>query len=318
VLQNIKNNIYEKYHVNFLASESSWLVQPGAAALQAGSPKAAPKPTRNPPRAELSTRRNEMKKTLTAISIALLATSMGAAAKDWKQVRFGVDPTYQPFEYKTTDGKVVGFDIELGNEICRRMHTKCVWIENSFDGMIPALKAKKFDGVLSSMSKTEKRMKEIDFSAKLFHGPTNLVAKAGSGLQPTVASLKGKRVGVEQGSTQEAFAKAYWEPKGVIVAAYQDQNQVYQDLVNGRLDATLQDTVTAKNGFLKTPAARNFSLAGAGLDDEKTLGYGTAVGLRKEDTDLKAAIDRAIAAMLKDGTYQKIAAKYFDFDVYGH
>ncbi|MDN0076421.1 ABC transporter substrate-binding protein [Crenobacter sp. SG2303] len=259
-----------------------------------------------------------MKKTLTVLSIALLATSMGAAAKDWKQVRFGVDPTYQPFEYKAADGKVVGFDIDLGNEICRRMNAKCVWVESSFDGMIPALKARKFDGVLSSMSKTEKRMKEIDFSAKLFHGPTNLVAKVGSGLQPTAASLKGKRVGVEQGSTQEAFAKTYWEPKGVNVVAYQNQDQVYQDLVSGRLDATLQDTVTAKNGFLKTPAGRGYNLAGAGLDDEKTLGYGTAVGLRKEDTDLKAAINGAIAAMLKDGTYQKIAAKYFDFDVYGH
>lgn len=259
-----------------------------------------------------------MKKTLMTLSVALLATSMGAAAKDWKQVRFGVDASYPPFEYKAPDGKVVGFDIDLGTEICKRMNAKCIWVESSFDGMIPALRARKFDGVLSSMSKTEKRMKEIDFSAKLFHGPTNLVAKAGSGLQPTVASLKGKRVGVEQGSTQETFAKTYWEPKGVTVVAYQNQDQVFQDLQSGRLDATLQDTVTAKNGFLKTPAGRGYSLAGPGLDDEKILGYGTAVGLRKEDTDLKASIDKAIASMLKDGTYKKIAGKYFDFDVYGH
>jgi len=258
-----------------------------------------------------------MKKTLITLSIALLATSMGAAAKDWKEVRFGVDATYPPFEYKAPDGKVVGFDVDLGNEICRRMNAKCVWVESSFDGMIPALKAKKFDGVLSSMSKTEKRMKEIDFSDKLFHDPTNLVAKTGSGLQPTAESLKGKRVGVEQGTTQETFAKTYWEPKGVIVVPYQNQDLVAQDLVSGRLDATLQDTVQAKNGFLKKPEGHGFSLAGAAIEDEKTLGHGTAVGLRKEDTDLKAAINKAIASMLKDGTYKKISGKYFDFDVYG-
>ncbi|MCW3478187.1 ABC transporter substrate-binding protein [Neisseriaceae bacterium JH1-16] len=259
-----------------------------------------------------------MKKTLITLSMALLATSMGAAAKDWKEVRFGVDASYPPFEYKAPDGKVVGFDIDLGNEICKRMNAKCVWVESSFDGMIPALKAKKFDGVLSSMSKTEKRMKEINFSAKLFHNPTNLVAKTGSGLLPTAEALKGKRVGVEQGTTQETYAKTYWEPKGVTVVAYQNQDLVNQDLLSGRLDATLQDTMQAKNGFLKKPAGHGYSLAGAAIEDEKTLGQGTAVGLRKDDADLKVAIDKAIAAILKDGTYKKIAGKYFDFDVYGH
>ena len=258
-----------------------------------------------------------MKKALIPLSIALLSASMGVAAKDWTEVRFGVDPTYAPFEYKAPDGKVVGFDVDLGNEICRRIQARCVWVESDFDGMIPALKARKFDGVLSSMSKTEKRMKEIDFSSKLFHDPTNLVARTGSGLLPTAESLKGKNVGVEQGTTQETFAKTYWEAKGVNIVPYKNQDLVEQDLLAGRLDASLQDTVMAKNGFLKKPAAKDFSLAGPAIEDEKTLGHGTAVGLRKEDTDLKAKIDGAIAGMLKDGTYKKIEEKYFDFDVYG-
>lgn len=258
-----------------------------------------------------------MKKALIPLAIVMLTASMGVAAKEWKEVRFGVDPTYAPFEYKAPDGKVVGFDVDLGNEICARMHAKCVWVQSDFDAMIPGLKARKFDGVLSSMSKTEKRMKEIDFSAKLFHDPTNLVAKTGSGLLPTAESLKGKRVGVEQGTTQETYAKTYWEPKGVVVTAYKDQDMVEQDLISGRLDASLQDAVMAKNGFLKKPAGKGFSLAGPGIEDEKTLGHGTAIGLRKEDTDLKTAIDSAIAGMLKDGTYKKLEEKYFDFDVYG-
>ncbi|MGF6810487.1 ABC-type amino acid transport substrate-binding protein [Paraburkholderia sp. Clong3] len=88
-----------------------------------------------------------VKKLLAALTVALLATvSIGAHAKDWSTIRFGVDASYPPFESKGADGKLVGFDIDLGNEICKRVGAKCVWVENDFDGMIPALKAKKFDG----------------------------------------------------------------------------------------------------------------------------------------------------------------------------
>ncbi|WP_246793134.1 ABC transporter substrate-binding protein [Burkholderia perseverans] len=259
-----------------------------------------------------------MKKVLAALTVALLAVSAGSAyAKDWSTVRFGVDASYPPFESKGSDGKLVGFDIDLGNEICRRIAAKCVWVENDFDGLIPALKARKFDGVLSSMSMTPQRAEQIAFSNKLFNTPTRLVAKKGTNIQPTAASLKGKTVGVEQGTIQETYAKAYWAPKGVNVQPYQNQDQVYADLISGRLDATLQDAVQAEIGFLKTPRGAGYSFAGGDIDDPKTLGEGAGVGLRKEDTDLKAKIDGAIVAMRKDGTYDKLAKKYFDFDVYG-
>ncbi|AOZ50509.1 ABC transporter substrate-binding protein [Chromobacterium vaccinii] len=258
-----------------------------------------------------------MKKALAALAVGLMAASLGAYAKDWKEIRFGVDASYAPFEYKAPSGQVVGFDVDLGNEICKRMKAKCVWVENDFDGMIPALKAKKFDGVLSSMSMTEARMKEIAFSAKLFNTPTRMVAKSGSGLMPTPASLKGKRVGVEQGTIQEAYAKKHWAPAGVEVVPYQNQTLVLADLTAGRLDASLQDAVQADIGFLKKPEGKGFAFAGKDLVDPQTLGEGAGIGLRKEDKDLKAGIDKAIADMLKDGTYKKIEKKYFSFDVYG-
>ena len=254
-----------------------------------------------------------MKKLLAALSVALLAVSAGAAhAKDWTTIRFGVDASYAPFESKAPDGKVVGFDVDLGNEICRRLNAKCVWVEQDFDGMIPALKAKKFDGVLSSMTITPQRAQQIAFSAKLFNTPTRLVAKKGSPLQATADSLKGKTVGVEQGTIQETYAKTNWAPKGVNVVPYQNQDQVYADLLSGRLDAALQDEVQADLGFLKTPRGAGFQFAGAEIPTGAA-----AIGLRKEDTDLKAKIDKAIADMIKDGTYKKLEAKYFDFDVYG-
>ncbi len=254
-----------------------------------------------------------MKKLLATLSVALLAVSASAAyAKDWTTVRFGVDASYAPFESKAPDGKLVGFDIDLGNEICKRMSAKCVWVEQDFDGMIPGLKAKKFDGVLSSMTITPQREEQIAFSAKLFNTPTRLVAKKGTSFQPTADSLKGKTVGVEQGTIQETYAKDNWAPKGVNVVPYQNQDQVYADLISGRLDAALQDEVQADLGFLKTPRGAGFQFAG------KEIPTGAAaIGLRKEDADLKTKIDKAIADMIKDGTYKKIEAKYFDFDVYG-
>ncbi|MBB4513758.1 ABC transporter substrate-binding protein [Paraburkholderia fungorum] len=259
-----------------------------------------------------------MKSLLATLTIALLAVSSGSAiAKDWSTVRFGVDASYPPFESKSADGKLVGFDIDLGNEICRRLNAQCVWVENAFDGMIPALKGRKFDGVLSTMSMTPARQTQIAFSSKVFRIPTRLVAKKGSTLLPTPQALVGKRIGVEQGSIQETYAKTYWEPAGAVIASYQDQDLVYSDLIAGRIDGSLQNAVQAEVGFLHTPRGKDFAFAGNPLYDAKTLGSGTAIGLRKEDTDLKAKIDKAIADIRADGTYDRIAKKYFDFDVYG-
>ncbi|WP_322063368.1 ABC transporter substrate-binding protein [Paraburkholderia sp. J63] len=247
-----------------------------------------------------------------ALCVALALAAGGTYAKDWSTIRFGTDASYAPFESKAPDGKLVGFDIDLGNEICKRLNAKCVWVEQDFDGMIPGLKAKKFDGALSALTVTPQREQQIAFTVKLYDTPTRLVAKKGSTLQPTVESLKGKSVGVEQGSTQETYAKQNWATQGVNVITYQNQDQVYLDLNSGRLDAALQDEVQADLGFLKTARGAGFQFAG------KEIPTGAAaIGLRKDDADLKAKIDKTIADMIKDGTYKKIESKYFDFDVYG-
>jgi len=259
-----------------------------------------------------------VKKFLAALAVTVLAVSANVAqAADWSTIRFGVDASYAPFESKAPDGKLVGFDIDLGNEICKRLHAKCVWVESDFDGMIPALKARKFDGILSSMSITPQRAEQVAFSSKLFNTPTKLVAKQGSTLLPTPESLKGKTVGVEQGTIQEAYAKAHWASAGANVVSYQNQDQVYSDLMSGRLDASLQDAVQAEIGFLKTPRGAGYTFVGGNLEDAKTLGNGAGIGMRKEDTDLVKKVDAAIASMIKDGTYKKIEGKYFAFDVYG-
>jgi lysine/arginine/ornithine transport system substrate-binding protein len=248
---------------------------------------------------------------------AVLAIPSAVVAKEWKVIRFGVDPSYPPFESKAPDGSFVGFDIDLGNALCAKLNAKCVWVENDFDGMIPALQARKIDAVLSDMSVTEKRRQQIDFTNKISFSPTRMVAKSGSNLLPTSESLRGKNIGVEQGTIQETYAKTYFEPGGANVMSYQNQDQVYADLKSGRLDASLQDEVQASVGFLKTPEGKGFAFAGPELDDPKILGSAAAIGVRKGDPDLRDALNRALAELISDGTYKAIAKKYFDFDIYG-
>ena len=255
-----------------------------------------------------------MNKLLKVACMLAASTVFAANAQD---LRLGVEPGYAPFEVKTPEGKLAGFDIDLGNELCKRIAANCTWVDGEFDGLIPSLKAKKIDAILSSMSITEQRQKEIDFTDKLYGTPARLVAASGSTLLPTAEALKGKQVGVFQGTTAETYAKEQWASKGINVVTYQAQELVYADLVNGRLDAAFQDAVAANDGFLKQPQGKGFAFAGPEVNEVKYFGVGAGIGLRKEDAALKAQLNKALADMIKDGTYATIAKKYFDFDIYG-
>lgn len=257
-----------------------------------------------------------LKNLLKVACVCAAVTSAGASAAQLT-IRWGVEPGYAPFEMKEADGKLVGFDVDLGNELCKRLAAKCSWVESDFDGLIPALKAKKIDAILSSMSITPQREKEIAFTDKLYGTPARLVAAKGSTLQPVPASLQGKRVGVFQGTTAETYAKEVWATKGVDVVTYQNQDLVYADLVNGRLDAAFQDAVAANEGFLKQKQGAGYVFAGPEVNDVKYFGVGAGIGLRKADADLKTKLNKALADMHKDGSYAKMAKKYFDFNIYG-
>ncbi|HTR08613.1 MAG TPA: transporter substrate-binding domain-containing protein [Paraburkholderia sp.] len=247
-------------------------------------------------------------------ALGLLGAAAIAHASDTNVVRFGIDPTYPPMDSKAPDGSVRGFDVDLGNEICRRMHAQCKWVELEFSGMIPALQARKIDAVLSAMAITEKRMQQIAFSSKLYQFKSHLVAHKGAGFGSDAASLAGKHIGVQSGTQFETYALAQWAPHGVSVVSYKNQEEVFEDLVTGRLDAALLGTVEADQGFLQTPQGKDFAFIGQPL----SMGdHGVGIGMRKDDAQLKASIDSAIASMRADGTYERIAHRYFSFDPYG-
>ncbi|MGF6641643.1 ABC transporter substrate-binding protein [Paraburkholderia sp. MM6662-R1] len=252
-----------------------------------------------------------MRQLVLSTVLCLLASSAFAA----DTLRFGIEADYPPFEYKLPSGELAGFDIDLGNAVCARLQLKCKWVENSFDGLVPALMARKFDVINSAMWATEQREKEIDFTSVIYASPIRLVARADSHILPNAESLKGKRVGVQQGGTQQYYAEAKWAPSGAVVVTYQSQSQVFSDLAAGRIDAALQSQQSAEDSFLKRPDGKGFTFVGPALTDEKIFGRGVAFGVRKQDQALKARLNEAIASLKQDGTLSKIAKKYFQYQI---
>jgi lysine/arginine/ornithine transport system substrate-binding protein len=246
---------------------------------------------------------------------ASMSVSVQVQAKEISTIRFGVEASYPPFESKAADGRLQGFDIDLGNALCAQLKAKCVWVENAFDGLIPALQARKFDAIDSAMNINAKRSEQIDFTHPLYRTPAQLVARTGSTLQPTAASLASHKVGVLQGSIQEQYAKEAWAAKGVDVVSYQTQDLFYTDLAAGRLDATFVDATAASLGFLNQPAGKGFAFAGPAVKDAKVIGTGVGIGVRKGDKELADALNGAFVELKRNGTYQKLLKKYFTVDL---
>lgn len=245
--------------------------------------------------------------TLLVAAVAMPATNDAFAADT---LRFGTDPSYPPYEYKLPDGRLAGLDIDIGNAMCATANVKCVWVESSFDGLIAGLKARKFDAINAAMAPTAARRAVMDFTQPIYPADIRLVAARDSHLTPDAASLAGKRVGVLQGSIEATFVKTNWERHGVLVSEYQDQDNVYADLVNGRLDATLVLGSAARLGFLAKPQGARFGLAGPRIEDPSILAATSVIGVRKGDTRTLQALDAALARLKQDGTISRLEKQY--------
>ncbi|MDG1581578.1 ABC transporter substrate-binding protein [Pseudomonas sp. GOM6] len=248
-------------------------------------------------------------------ALALSAFSSLAQAQD--SLRIGIEAAYPPFAFKTPEGQISGFDYDIGNALCAEMQVKCEWVEQAFDGLIPSLKVRKVDAVLSSMSITPDRLKSVDFTQKYYHTPGKLVMKTGSDVKDPLVDLKGKKVGVQRASTYDRYASDTFAAAGIEVIRYGSQNEAFLDLTSGRIDATLADVVNISEGFLKTDAGKGFALVGPDFNDPKYFGNGAGIAVRKGDAATAAKFNDAIATLRSNGTYQQVQSKYFAYDIYG-
>lgn len=255
-----------------------------------------------------------MKTRLLALALLAAVGTASAQAPEWKKLRIGVEGAYPPFSEIGPDGKLKGFEIELLQAYCAEMKAQCTLVQQEFDGLIPALQSRKVDAIFASVSITDERQKVIAFSKPYYNTPARLVAKAGTKLEATATGLKGKKIGVQRGTTHEAYAAATFKQSEIV--RYGTQDQVFLDLKSGRIDATLMDSPAADFGFLKKPDGKGFAFVGGPINDDKVFGVGTGVGMRKADeATLGKKFNAAIDALQANGTFKKLADKYFDYDI---
>ncbi len=257
-----------------------------------------------------------MRRLITLLAAVLTVSLMAGAAQAGQKVKIGTEGAYPPFNSIDKDGKLVGFDIDIANALCDAAGFECEFVVQDWDGMIPGLLAKKYDAIVASMSITDERKQKVDFTGKYYSTPAKFFAKKGSGLEISPEGLKGKIVAVQRATIHENFLSDNYG-KIVTIKSYATQDEAYLDIVSGRADAGIADSVAVMDGFLGTDQGKDFQFFGPDFNDPKWFGDGAGIAIRKGETDLLNAFNAAIDKIRADGTYAKINAKYFDFDVYG-
>lgn len=258
-----------------------------------------------------------MKRILVVVSLlAMMLVSTNALAKEWDKVRIGVEGAYPPFSYVKPDGELAGFDIDIAKALGEAMGVEVTLVAQDWDGIIPALLAKKYDAIIASMSITEERKQKVAFSNKYYQTPAKFVCKKGMMEEFTREAIKGKSVGVQRATIHDKYLTDNYG-NDVDIKRYGTQDEAYLDIVAGRVDLLLADSVALSDGFLKKEEGKDYMFIGPDLSDPKWFGDGAGIAIRKQDTDLVEMFNKAIDTIRANGTYKTIQDKYFDFNVYG-
>src|ERR1700733_4542177 len=263
-----------------------------------------------------------------ALSLAAAPVLAPAAhAKDWKTVVIAMEGAYAPWNLTESSGKIVGFEPDLAMDLCKRAGLECKIIAQDWDGMIPGLKAGKFDVIMDGMSITDERKKEIDFSKPYAASPGSFLAPKDSPLAKATAAgtlvnldkdaaggdaaikgvqaaLKGKTLGVQVSTTHANFASQYLKDVATV-KEYKTTDDRDLDLKSGRIDASLDDLPTNMAKASK-PDASELAVVGPRFIGG-VFGAGTGLGIRK--------FDKALTEAIADGTVKKLSEQWFKVDM---
>lgn len=250
----------------------------------------------------------------TALSTLAVAASLSTGAFA-ETLRLGTEGAYPPFNYIEADGKLAGFDVEIGQEICKRIGEECEVVAQDWDGIIPGLLANKYDFIIASMFITEERKKQVDFTDPYYLAAmTNVVPKGSDITEFTNEALADKVIGTQSGTTQADYIEATYPDADVRL--YPTQDEVNLDMTSGRIDMQVGDMLPMLDWTTKTEDGACCELAGDPITDPAFVGEGVGIALRQEDDELREKLNAALAEMRADGTYKTINDKYFDIDVY--
>jgi len=246
------------------------------------------------------------KKILLAAAAAL---AFGTSAVAADKLKIGTEGAYPPFNLIDASGQVVGFDIDIAKALCAKMQAECEVVTSDWDGIIPALNAKKFDFLVASMSITEERMQAVDFTEPYYTNKLQFIAPKGSEFKTDKASLKGKVIGAQRATIAGTWLEDNLDDV-VEIKLYDTQENAYLDLSSGRVDGVLADTFVNWE-WLKSDAGKGFEFKGEPVFDNDKIG----IAVRKGDP-LREKLNAALKEIVEDGTYKKINDKYFPFSIY--
>lgn len=271
-----------------------------------------------------------MKLKIILSAVGLLATAQVAQAED--AIRIATEGAYAPWNFSGPNNVLEGFEIDLANELCERMKAKCEIVAQNWDGIIPSLTAGKYDAIMAAMSITPKREEVMAFSAPYAAAINSFAAMEDSDLanlpetgkplsvdseaakpvlEEIARKIQGKAVGVQGSTTASAFMEQYFQG-GADLREYKTTEEHNFDLASARLDAVVANA-TVLAAALEKDDMKGAKLTGP-LFSGKVFGM-IGVGLRKEDTALKARFDDVIKAAVADGTVKKLSEKWFKVDV---
>ncbi|MBB2750532.1 UNVERIFIED_ORG: octopine/nopaline transport system substrate-binding protein [Rhizobium aethiopicum] len=253
---------------------------------------------------------------LAAVLVSLATSAIAAEGK----LSIGTEGAYPPWSMADAKGNVTGFDADVGNLLCKKLNVECHFVVQAFDGLIPALKAKRFDVIISGMSITADRKKEINFSvgyaelANMFVVPKSSELAALKDVEPLLHGLDGKSIGVQTGTTHAHFVEKRL-PNSTL-KTYDTLDNMQIDLAAGRIEAAFADA-SALQDFLAKPEGKDFQFVDVKIQSkfDASLGEGIGVGIAKENTELKAKIDKALCELVTDGSIGKASNKWFKTDI---
>lgn len=234
------------------------------------------------------------------------AADKGGAALP-KKIVVGLDDNFPPMGFRDDKGQLVGFDIDLAKEAAKRLGIEVEFKPIDWNSKEAELKSKHIDVLWNGLTIMEERKKNILFSVPYLKDEQIIITRADSTIK-NKQDLAGKVVGTQQGSTAaSALAKDPFSKEMKQVKEYADFVNAFTDLELGRLDAMIVDSITGRYLMAKKPDVYKVAEGNYGSDP-------VAVGMRKEDTKLKEAIDKVILDMQKDGTMEKAAKQWFGSD----
>lgn len=241
-----------------------------------------------------------MKKFLVAAILAGASLSASAA----ETIRFATEAGYAPFEFVGADNQIQGFDIDLANAMCKEMQATCTFTNQSFDSLIPSLKFRRIDAVISGMDITAERLKQVSFTNAYYDNSAIFFAQKGKFTD--LASLKGKRVGIQNGTTHQKFLLD--KHPEINTVSYDSYQNAVLDLKNGRIDAVFGDTAVVQEFLKKNP---NLATVGDKITDQSYFGSGLGIAVRQNNTELLGKMNDALAKVRQDGTYKTLYTKWF-------